>query len=107
MAAALVAEVRDRHADQRIDARRQIQREAAEKYREEAKEPSVIEKDVLDRAAGIIIAAADATALRPPAAIPSSAPAAAPGAASATVVLTEAGPQAFVVVAALVVDRNL
>ncbi len=41
-AAALVAEVCDRHADERIDAWRQIQREAAEKYREEAEKPSVI-----------------------------------------------------------------
>ena len=91
MSAALVAEVRDRHTDQRVDAGGQIQREAAKKYREETEQPSVIEKDTLDCAAGVITRRRFHHSSRRPQQRPRSRAAAAPGAASATVVLTDAG----------------
>ena len=44
--AALVAEIRDRDADQRIDARRQIKRESAEQHRKQPDQHPVDNKDI-------------------------------------------------------------
>src|SRR5208282_1939504 len=105
MASALAAEIRDRHADQRIDARRQIQREAAKKYREEAEQPSMIGEDAPDRGAGII-AAADTAALRASGAYPLQRARRRARSRQRDCRTDRRRPQAFVVVAALEVDGN-
>jgi len=105
MASALAAEIRDRHADQRIDAWRQIQREAAKKYRQKAQQPSMIGKDVPDCGAGII-AAADTVPIRASRAYPvQRSPRRAPRC-HCDRRADGRRPQAFDVVAALVVKSN-
>src|SRR5208282_1057466 len=106
MASALAAEIRDRHADQRIDARRQIQREAAKKYREEAEQPSMIGEDAPDRGAGIIAAADTAALRRASRAYPLRRARRRARSRQRDCCTDRRRPQAFVVVAALEVDGN-